>query len=135
MDFEIFRPTLEASLFTGERKGNAGRPPIVCVDVQDTVSPTLLWPGDHQIEYQMMDHTSFRAFLGIENVDDVPGRETIWKYPKPSSRRCVCDMLFEDFRTFMEAKGPGDFKGRRIMNASFVVAPHASATLVRRMRR
>jgi IS5 family transposase len=26
IDFEMFRPTLEATLFTGERKSNAGRP-------------------------------------------------------------------------------------------------------------
>jgi hypothetical protein len=28
IDFEIFRPTLESSLFTEERKSNAGRRPI-----------------------------------------------------------------------------------------------------------
>ena len=31
VDFEILRPTLESASFTGERKSNAGRPPIDCV--------------------------------------------------------------------------------------------------------
>ena len=31
--------------------------------------------SDHQIEYQIVDRTSFRKFLGIECVDDVPDEE------------------------------------------------------------
>ena len=42
VDFEIFRPTLESALFTGERKSNAGRPRL-CADVQGLVSSALLW--------------------------------------------------------------------------------------------
>lgn len=91
VDFEIFRPTLEASLFTGERKGNAGRPPIDCVLMFKILFLQRYYGlSDHQIEYQIVDRTSFRAFLGIENVDDVPDEKTIWKYREAlTSRRCV----------------------------------------------
>ena len=61
--------------------------------------------SDHQIEYQIVDRTSFRAFLGIENVDDVPDEKTIWKYREALPSVGAYDKLFEDFRTFMEAKG------------------------------
>ena len=85
VDFEIFRPTLEASLFTGERKGNAGRPPIDCVLMFKILFLQRYYGlSDHQIEYQIVDRTSFRAFLGIENVDDVPDEKTIWSIAKPS---------------------------------------------------
>ena len=39
VDFEIFRPTLESALFTGERS-SADR---LCADVQGLVSSALLW--------------------------------------------------------------------------------------------
>ena len=61
VDFEIFRPTLEASLFTGERKGNAGRPPIDCVLMFKILFLQRYYGlSDHQIEYQIVDRTSFR---------------------------------------------------------------------------
>ncbi|MEO3223847.1 IS5-like element IS1168 family transposase, partial [Parabacteroides distasonis] len=128
VDFEIFRPTLEASLFTGERKGNAGRPPIDCVLMFKILFLQRYYGlSDHQIEYQIVDRTSFRAFLGIENVDDVPDEKTIWKYREALTSVGAYDKLFEDFRTFMEAKGL-QFNEGRIIDASFVVAPRQRNT-------
>ena len=74
-----------------------------------------------------MDRTSFRAFLGIENVDDVPDEKTIWKYREALPSVGAYDKLFEDFRTFMEAKGL-QFNEGRIIDASFVVAPRQRNT-------
>lgn len=128
VDFEIFRPTLEASLFTGERKGNAGRPPVDCVLMFKILFLQRYYGlSDHQIEYQIVDRTSFRAFLGIENVDDVPDEKTIWKYREALTSVGAYDKLFEDFRTFMEAKGL-QFNEGRIIDASFVVAPRQRNT-------
>ncbi len=74
-----------------------------------------------------MDRTSFRAFLGIENVDDVPDEKTIWKYREALTSVGAYDKLFEDFRMFMEAKGL-QFNEGRIIDASFVVAPRQRNT-------
>ena len=112
----------------GERKGNAGRPPIDCVLMFKILFLQRYYGlSDHQIEYQIVDRTSFRAFLGIENVDDVPDEKTIWKYREALTSVGAYDKLFEDFRTFMEAKGL-QFNEGRIIDASFVVAPRQRNT-------
>ena len=64
VDFEIFCPTSESALLPGERKSNAGRPPIDCV-LMFKVLFQRYGLSDHQIEYQIVDRTSFRKFLGI----------------------------------------------------------------------
>lgn len=53
--------------------------------------------SDHQIEYQIVDRTSFRKFLGIECVDDVPDEKTVWKYRELLTNTGVYDKLFRNF--------------------------------------
>ncbi len=73
VDFEMFRSTLESSLFTEERRSNAGRRPIDPVLMfKVMVVQRLYGLGDEQAEYQIKDRTSFREFLGIFTVGDVP---------------------------------------------------------------
>lgn len=36
--------------------------------------------SDEQIEYQIKDRTSFRVFLGIRNIHDVPNSHIIWHF-------------------------------------------------------
>lgn len=128
VDFEMFRPTLEASLFTGERKSNAGRPPIDCVLMFKVLFLQRYYGlGDHEIEYQIVDRTSFRRFLGIETVADVPDEKTVWKYRELLTHSGAYDKLFADFRAFMETRGL-QFNEGRIIDASFVVAPRQRNT-------
>lgn len=106
IDFEMFRPTLEASLFSGERKSNAGRPPIDCVLMFKILFLQRYYGlSDRQIEYQIVDRTSFRKFLCIECVDDVPDEKTVWKYRETLTKSGVYDKLFKEFREFMDSKG------------------------------
>ena len=128
VDFEIFRPTLESALFTGERKSNAGRPPIDCVLMFKVLFLQRYYGlSDHQIEYQIVDRTSFRKFLGIECVDDVPDEKTVWKYRELLTNTGVYDKLFSEFHSFMESKGL-QFNEGRIIDASFVIAPRQRNT-------
>ncbi len=128
IDFEMFRPTLESSLFTGERKSNAGRPPIDCILMFKVLFLQRYYGlSDHQIEYQIVDRTSFRNFLGIECVDDVPDEKTVWKYRELLTKAGVYDKLFADFHSFMESHGL-QFNEGRIIDASFVIAPRQRNT-------
>jgi IS5 family transposase len=78
VDFEQFRPTLESALFTGERKSKAGRPPFDCVLMFKVLFLQRYYGlGDHQIQYQIIDRTSFRNFLRIRDVRDVPDEKTV----------------------------------------------------------
>ena len=75
VDFEIFRPTLESALFTGERKSNVGRPPIDCVLMFKVLFLQRYYGlSDHQIEYQIVDCTSFRKFLYWSTSCDISKR-------------------------------------------------------------
>lgn len=128
VNFEIFRPTLESALFTGERKSNAGRPPIDCVLMFKVLFLQRYYGlSDHQIEYQIVDRTSFRKFLGIECVDDVHDEKTVWKYRELLTNTGVYDKLFSEFHSFMESKGL-QFNEGRIIDASFVIAPRQRNT-------
>ena len=83
--------------------------------------------SDHQIEYQIVDRTSFRKFLGIECVDDVPDEKTVWKYRELLTNTGVYDKLFSEFHSYIESKGLQSNEGRNI-HASFVIAPRQRNT-------
>ena len=99
----------------------------LCADVQGLVLQRYYGLSDHQIEYQIVDRTSFRKFLGIECVDDVPDEKTVWKYRELLTNTGVYDKLFSEFHSFMESKGL-QFNEGRIIDASFVIAPRQRNT-------
>ncbi len=73
IDFERFRDILEPVLENTGKKSNAGRKPIDLVFMFKVLFLQRLYGmSDAQIEYHIKDRTSFRDFLGIQSVDDVP---------------------------------------------------------------
>lgn len=90
IDFEIYRDVLEKALLTPkeEKKSNAGRKPLDPVFVCKALFLQRFYGlSDEQLEYQVTDLTSFRKFLDIQNVDDVPDAKTIWKYRNASKKQ------------------------------------------------
>jgi IS5 family transposase len=80
VDFEMFRPTLDAALaYSDGAKG--GRPPL---------DPVLMFKvlviqaannlSDERAEYLVDDRLSFMRFLGLGLGDRVPGARTIWLF-------------------------------------------------------
>lgn len=79
VDFELFRPTLEKALLCEECESPAGRKPIDMVLMFKVIFLQRYYGlDDHQIEYQIIDRTSFRNFLGIRTVREVPDEKTVW---------------------------------------------------------
>ena len=83
--------------------------------------------GDHQIEYQIIDRTSFREFLNIHTVSDVPDEKTVWACKNKLVKAGVFDTLFDDFRQLLDAKGLS-FNEGKIIDATFVEAPRQRNT-------
>ena len=83
--------------------------------------------GDHQIEYQIIDRTSFRQFLGIHTVREVPDEKTVWACKNRLSSAGVFETLFDDFRKVLDAKGLS-FNEGKIIDATFVEAPRQRNT-------
>ena len=123
IDFEMFRPALEEVLVKSDCKTAAGRPQIDVVLMFKVIFLQRYYGlGDHQIQYQIIDRTSFRQFLGIHTVDEVPDEKTVWKYREQLSKAGTFDKLFDQFRAVLDEKGLR-FNEGKIIDATFVEAP------------
>lgn len=123
IDFELFRGTLEDVLLNKERTSNGGRPQIDVVQMFKVLFLQRYFGlGDHQIEYQIIDRTSFRQFLGIQTVSDIPDEKTVWACREKLVNSGAFDRLFDDFRRFLDEKGLRLQEGK-IIDATFVPAP------------
>ena len=123
VDFEQFRSILE-SLFTNDhKKSKAGRKPIDPVFMLKVLFLQRLYNiSDHQIEYQIKDRMSFREFLDIQSVDDVPDEKTVWKYRDVMSESGIGERLFAKFNEQLNSMGLIVNEGK-IIDASFVIVP------------
>ena len=128
VDFEFFRPTLEKTLLTEDCKTSTGRRPMDVVLMFKVIFLQRYYGlGDHQIEYQIIDRTSFREFLNIHTVSDVPDEKTVWACKNKLVKAGVFDTLFDDFRQLLDAKGLS-FNEGKIIDATFVEAPRQRNT-------
>ena len=90
VDFEIFRDTLEASLLNKEKKSNAGAKPFdVVMMFKVLILQRYYGLGDTQLEYQIIDRTSFKKFLGLESGDKVPDEKTVWAFRERLTKRTL----------------------------------------------
>ena len=83
--------------------------------------------SDHQIQYQIIDRTSFRQFLGIHNVADIPDEKTVWRCRDILIKCGTFDKLFDPFRAYLDSKGL-TFNEGKIIDATFVEAPRQRNT-------
>ena len=128
LDFEQFRSILESVFDNDNRKSNAGRKPIGPVFMMKVVFlQRLHGAGDQQIEYLMKDRISFRDFLGIDSVDDVPDEKTVWAFKNTLAQAGTFDTLFAKFNEYLEGLGLILNEGK-IIDASFVIAPRQRNT-------
>ncbi len=121
VDFEMFRETLEAGLYREtleaglyrERLTNAGTKPYDYVLMfKILVLQRMYNLSDEQAEYQIVDRTSFRDFLGLSSGDKVPDARTIWAFREQLTRKALHDRLFADFDRCQEQadKEGGDYE-------------------------
>ena len=76
VDWEVFRGTLDKA-FETEPKGKGGRPPFdKLMMFKALVVQGLYNLSDEQLEYQIVDRSSFKRFLGLKKSDKVPDAKT-----------------------------------------------------------
>ena len=97
VDFELFRPELEAALaYADGSKG--GRPPfdpvtmfkILVIQAQNNLS-------DERAEFLISDRLSFMRFLGLSLGDRVPDATTIWLFRERLVKAGAIKRLFDRF--------------------------------------
>ena len=128
IDFEIFRDSLENKLLNTNKKNNAGAKPYdVVLLFKILILQRYYGLGDNQVEYQILDRTSFKAFLGLETGDKVPDEKTVWSFRERITKTGLVEELFEQFISFLEEKELILNEGQMI-DASFTVAPRQRNT-------
>ncbi len=128
IDFELFRELLEGKLLNRNKKNNAGAKPYdVVMLFKILILQRYYGLGDNQVEYQILDRTSFKTFLGLETGDKVPDEKTIWSFRERITKTGLVEELFEQFTSFLE-KQELIFNEGQLIDASFTVAPRQRNT-------
>ena len=123
VDFEMFRPELEAALGYGDG-AKGGRPPF---------DPVMMFenpghPGaeqsfsDDRAEFLINDRLSFMRFLGLGLSDRVPDAKTIWAFRERLTKAEAIEALFTSFDLAIREAGYIPMSGQ-IVDASLVSAP------------
>jgi len=128
IDFELFRSTLELNMLNLNKKNNAGAKPFdLILMFKILILQRYYGLGDSQVEYQIIDRTSFKKFLGLESGDKVPDEKTIWAFRENLTKKGVVEILFNQFLKFLEEKNL-IFNEGKLIDASFTVAPRQRNT-------
>jgi transposase, IS5 family len=127
VDFEIFRPELDAVLNRSDGS-RGGRPPIDAVRMfKVLVLQALYGLSDAQAEFQILDRRTFGRFLGIDDGDDVPDETTIWRFREALVQAGAVEKLFARFDAHLKSAGYLAMGGQ-IVDASIVAAPRQRMT-------
>lgn len=123
VDFEMFRSELEDALLPKERKSNAGAKRYdVVMMFKLMVLQRYYNLSDEQAEFQIVDRTSFRRFLGLAEGDRIPDARTIWLFRERLVKSGKVGDLFQKFVDYLNGKGL-IFNEGRVVDASFVSVP------------
>src|SRR5918994_5730066 len=105
VDFELFRPELEAALERSDR-ARGGRPPDDAVLMfKVLVLHTLYTLSDDQTEYQIRDRLSFMRFVGLALEDRVTDAKIIWLFREQLTKAGAIERLFARFDAALREAG------------------------------
>ena len=97
VDFEMFRPDLEAAVPRSDRS-KGGRPPFDHVLMfKILILQAMHSLSDERAEYLIKDRLSFMRFLGLSLADAVPDANTIWTFREALKEAAAIDGLFRRF--------------------------------------
>jgi transposase, IS5 family len=122
VDFEIFRPALEAAVPRADRS-KGGRPPFDHVLMfKVLILQAMHSLSDERCEYLIKDRLSFMRFLGLGLADPVPDANTIWTFRESLKKAGGVDELFRRFDDALRSAGFLAMSGQ-IVDATIVAAP------------
>jgi IS5 family transposase len=128
VDFELFRPSLEAAVPRGDRS-KGGRPPFDHVFMfKILILQAIHALSDERCEYLVKDRLSFMRFLGLGLADAVPDANTIWTFREALKKADAVDGLFARFDLALREAGFLAMSGQ-IVDATIVAAPKQRNTL------
>jgi transposase len=122
VDFELFRPELEAAVPRADRS-RGGRPPfdhvlmfkVLVLQTQNNLS-------DERTEFYLRDRLTWIRFLGLGLGDPVPDANTIWTFREALTKAGAIERLFDLFDRQLREAGYLAMSGQ-LVDASIVAAP------------
>ena len=127
IDFEVFRPQLEA-VFSKERKSAAGRKAYDAVLMFKILILQRLYNlSDEQVEFQINDRQSCQRFLGLHLGHAVPDFTTVWLFREALTVAEAIKPLFDTYAAILVQQGVVT-KAGTIIDASFVEVPRQRNT-------
>jgi len=123
IDFEMFRPALEADADRVAHKGPGGRPRWDLVLMFKVLVLQRIYNlSDERAEYHIRDSLSFHRFLRLEVGDKVPDSRTIWLFRESLTKSGTIKTLFTTFNDRLLAQGIITREGT-LVDATFVTVP------------
>ena len=128
VDFEIFRPALEAAVPRADRS-KGGRPAFDHVLMfKVLILQAMHGLSDERCEYLIKDRLSFMRFLGLGLADAIPDANTIWTFREALKKAGAVDGLFRRFDEALRLQGFLAMSGQ-IVDATIVAAPKQRNTI------
>lgn len=127
VDFELFRPVLDAALDLADR-AKGGRPPFDAV----LKFKMLYLQAQHglsfeQTEHLVRDRLSWMRFCGLSIADPVPDANTLWDFRETLIAKGALELLFDRLDRSIKDAGYLPMSGQ-IVDASLVAAPRQRNT-------
>lgn len=129
INWEIFKVPIYHA-FEDKQKDNSkgGRPPFCKLMLfKALIIQSLYNLSDDQLEYQIVDRSSFKRFLKLKKSDKVPDSKTFWFFREQLIENNVIMYLFKTFNETLDASGVFANEGKMV-DASFVEAPRQRNT-------
>jgi len=122
VDFELFRPVLDAALARSDRSRGGRLPYDAVLMFKILVLQALYGLSDDACEFQIRDRLSFMRFLGLGLGDRVPDAKTIWLFREQLVQAKAIETLFARFDDALHGAGYLAMGGQ-IIDATVVAAP------------
>jgi IS5 family transposase len=127
MDWESFRPLLEAALDKPAKGPGGPRPNDPLKMFKALLVQRFFNLSDEQAEYQINDRLSFQQFIGWTLADKIPDANTLWDFREALIAAGAFEKLFALFDQQLRERGllaqPG-----KLVDASFVDVPRQRNT-------
>ena len=128
VDFDMFRPALEAAVPRADRS-KGGRPAFDHVLMfKVLILQAMHALSDERTEFLIKDRLSFMRFLGLGLADSVPDANTIWTFREMLKKAEAIDALFRRFDEALRSEGFLAMSGQ-IVDATIVAAPKQRNTI------
>jgi IS5 family transposase len=128
VDFDMFRPALEAAVPRADRS-KGGRPAFDHVLMfKVLILQAMHALSDERTEFLIKDRLSFMRFLGLGLADSVPYANTIWTFREMLKKAEAIDALFRRFDEALRSEGFLAMSGQ-IVDATIVAAPKQRNTI------